>query len=174
MEMQPYEPAGFFQMDDKEELSFSLDVERPCKYIYLKPTNFRTKPTRMSQFTSFPMSISYFGVAGVIFEQSNDSEAAWDDCVDIAEARIETGAACEIKAFCERENCWKQLKEVKGIELQKLRVDNVISVVEKEAGSDKQQALWNIECNHTQLLSLIHICRCRRYAVCRSRWTTDQ
>ena len=147
MELQPYEPAGFFQMDEKEELSFSLDFERPCRYIYFKPTNFRTKPTKMSQFTSFPMSMKYFGVAGVILEQSDSSVQAWNDYIDISEAKINTETICDIEGFSKSQNTWRLIKSIKDIELQKLYVEDVIAVMDKETSYNKQQALWHLECD---------------------------
>eukprot|EP00826_Nyctotherus_ovalis_P045191 TRINITY_DN496_c0_g1_i10.p1 TRINITY_DN496_c0_g1~~TRINITY_DN496_c0_g1_i10.p1 ORF type:complete len:206 (-),score=34.40 TRINITY_DN496_c0_g1_i10:29-646(-) len=44
---------------------------------------------------------------------------------------------------------------------------NEITTSEHKTSMSEGKKLFDIECN----LSLIHICRCRRYAVCRSRWS---
>eukprot|EP00826_Nyctotherus_ovalis_P007657 TRINITY_DN11946_c0_g1_i3.p2 TRINITY_DN11946_c0_g1~~TRINITY_DN11946_c0_g1_i3.p2 ORF type:complete len:191 (+),score=39.72 TRINITY_DN11946_c0_g1_i3:186-758(+) len=64
-----------------------------------------------------------------------------------------------------------QKREVKKEEAEKLANEYNMKYVETSAftGQNVSEAIFSI--SRDIYLSLIHICRCRRYAVCRSRWS---
>ena len=114
IEMQPYEPAGFFEMNDQSELFFTLNSDRPCKYIYLKPTAFRSKPTENKQFSQFPMSIEYFGVIGTVLE-SSPQQSAWKTSIEISKLQIPTTTSLEIHAYSQSTHTYEKLTTLKNL-----------------------------------------------------------
>lgn len=42
--LRPCEPVAFFEFDERSSLTVDVDFKRPCRYIMLKPTGFRSKP----------------------------------------------------------------------------------------------------------------------------------
>jgi hypothetical protein len=44
----PYEPVAYFEMDADISTQVELDFKKACKYIFLKPTGFRKRPTMFS------------------------------------------------------------------------------------------------------------------------------
>ena len=69
--LQAHEPAGYFQMDDKNVVVCEFDSKRPCRYILVKPTGFREQPTNFVKhkpFKDYPVEIKYFGVTGTVLE----------------------------------------------------------------------------------------------------------
>jgi hypothetical protein len=36
--------VAFFEFDERSSLTVDVDFKRPCRYIMLKPTGFRSKP----------------------------------------------------------------------------------------------------------------------------------
>lgn len=64
-----YEPVAYFEFDTDTQVTFDIDFQRPCKYILLKPTGFRKKPTNFTQnINTVPMEIEFFGVSGSSFD----------------------------------------------------------------------------------------------------------
>ena len=144
-ELQPYEPAGFFEMDEGNEMIFSLDVQRPCKYIYLKPTGFRSKPTELKQFASYPMTIEYFGVSGTVIESGLTTQPAWAKYLEIQSAKINVGCKLEIFALSEKEKSWQKLGNIENIELQALeKKDKAIKRFDKENSASKHTGKWHL------------------------------
>eukprot|EP01022_Parablepharisma_sp_SALTPOND_P020985 TRINITY_DN395_c0_g1_i1.p1 TRINITY_DN395_c0_g1~~TRINITY_DN395_c0_g1_i1.p1 ORF type:complete len:5656 (-),score=802.26 TRINITY_DN395_c0_g1_i1:1614-18581(-) len=145
LELQPFEPAGFFQMGDGGELTFSLNVERPCKFIYLKPTAFRSKPTEMKHFASYPLTIEYFGVTGTVYESGMPSAPAWNKYLDISEAKLDTSCSLEISAFSTKEGIWQKLTTVSGIQLQDLELkEKTVKLLDREAAGQPQSGMWHL------------------------------
>jgi len=70
--MKAWEPVGCFKFTGKSErITIELDVKRRAKYIYLKPTNFRTEPTDYSKHFNNPsIEFRFFGAKGTIVPQS--------------------------------------------------------------------------------------------------------
>jgi hypothetical protein len=42
--LRPFEPVAFFEFDDRRSITVDIDYKRPCRYIMVKPTGFRSKP----------------------------------------------------------------------------------------------------------------------------------
>lgn len=56
------EPVAYFDFDDRLSINVDLDFKRPCRYILLKPTGFRTKPHHFRQKADeLPMELEFFG-----------------------------------------------------------------------------------------------------------------
>ncbi len=54
-------------------MTFDVDFKRSAKYIMLKPTEFRQKPSAFVQnVDQVPMEIQFFGVSGTV--ESNDDD----------------------------------------------------------------------------------------------------
>jgi ubiquitin-activating enzyme E1 len=64
--IRPNEPVGYFEFEgEAKEVLFYLDVIRPCKYIMLKPTNFRKTPhDHTAHFSMNAIEIKYFAAYG--------------------------------------------------------------------------------------------------------------
>ena len=74
--LQPYEPAGFFEMGESTSITCDVSYKQPGYYIMLKPTAFRTSGSKIGvDFNLYPLEIQYFGVMGEVLE---------DDFVDQA------------------------------------------------------------------------------------------
>ncbi len=74
-ELEYNEPVGSFEFtEDKQQIcTFELDLKRPAKYIFLKPTNLRKKPNDYtSKFNTQPIEIVFFGVSGNVIESFDD------------------------------------------------------------------------------------------------------
>ena len=100
--LRPYEPVSFFEFDEKPSITIDIDFKRPCKYIMLKPTGFRSKPHHFRQSVNdLPMELEFFGVQG----SSSPNDASADFCeLAVAgqfsnknEQQIESGHAIVIK-----------------------------------------------------------------------------
>ncbi len=54
-------------------MEIEIECKRPCKYIYLKPTNMRDAQHSYSKyFDTNPLEIKFFGVKGHEFEGAVD------------------------------------------------------------------------------------------------------
>ena len=127
VELQEFEPAGFFQMGPELGLTFTLNVERPCRYIYLKPTAFRKKPSDMKMFAKFPLGIEYFGVTGIVHESSLPSTNVPNNALDISKAKINTSCSIEIQAFVQHSlDKWEILEKVSELQIQGLEIRNKV------------------------------------------------
>ncbi len=143
LELQSFEPAGFFQMGDGADLVFNLNVERPCKYIYLKPTAFRSKPTEIKQFASFPMTIEYFGVTGTAIETGMAAGPAWKKSLEIQDAKLPTGCDLEVQAYNAKDKAWQKLATMSGIDLIGLEIkDKTVRLLDKDLAAQSQSAFW--------------------------------
>ncbi len=62
------EPVAAFELDSKNErVTVALDHVRTTRYVVLRPTNFRAKPTDYTKhFLSKQIEIRFFGVSGQI------------------------------------------------------------------------------------------------------------
>ena len=61
--LRQHEPVAYFEFDSETIVTVSPDVQRSCRYIMLKPTGFRKKPTAFTQnVNNVPMEIEFFGV----------------------------------------------------------------------------------------------------------------
>eukprot|EP00347_Sterkiella_histriomuscorum_P017580 403348792 len=70
--LRPYEPVSYFEFESETSVSVDIDFQRSCKYIMLKPTGFRKKPTQFSQnINNVPMELEFFGVSGNSSEDAN-------------------------------------------------------------------------------------------------------
>jgi len=161
IELQPFEPAGFFQMNDSQEISISLNNERPCRYIYLKPTGFRMQPTEMKQFASYPMTIEYFGITGTVLESNVSSGPIIKKYFDISSAKIPTNATLEIHAFSTKDNNWQKLSTLNNIELQQFEIKYscLETLLSKETLTKSQYGLWKIIYEEKEL----HKTKARKY-----------
>lgn len=75
--LRPCEPVAFFEFDERQSLTVDVDFKRPCRYIMLKPTGFRSKPHHFRQSVNdLPMELEYFGALG----SSRPRDAAADYC----------------------------------------------------------------------------------------------
>ena len=62
-------------MGSKEYVRAKLFKQRPCKYIYLLPTNSRKQPKDLSAgFDSKVLSINFFGVEGTVHNNKYEQE----------------------------------------------------------------------------------------------------
>lgn len=43
--LKPYEPVAYFEFENDTSITVDIDFQRPCKFIMMKPTGFRKKPT---------------------------------------------------------------------------------------------------------------------------------
>ena len=58
-----------------EQLTITLDVQRPCNYILLKPTNFRRFPyDNTNHFNKNPLEIKYFATSGYEVNESINND----------------------------------------------------------------------------------------------------
>jgi len=48
----PWEPVAGFDLNNKQKLSFKVKINRPFKYIVLKPTGNRQAPDNYAKFFS--------------------------------------------------------------------------------------------------------------------------
>jgi hypothetical protein len=65
------EPAAFFELDEKNQMTFDVEFKRPSRYIMLKPTGFRSKPTKFAQsMDTTPVEIEFFGAIGEATEEN--------------------------------------------------------------------------------------------------------
>jgi hypothetical protein len=63
--LRPCEPVAFFEFDEQPSLTVDIDFKRPCRYIMLKPTGFRSKPHHFRQSVNdLPMELEFFGAQG--------------------------------------------------------------------------------------------------------------
>jgi hypothetical protein len=63
--LRPCEPVAFFEFDERPSLTLDIDFKRPCRYIMLKPTGFRSKPHHFRQSVNdLPMELEFFGALG--------------------------------------------------------------------------------------------------------------
>jgi hypothetical protein len=63
--LKAHEPVAYFEFDSDNHVTVEPDFRRLCKYIFLKPTGFRKKPTAFTQKVSVaPLEIEFFGVTG--------------------------------------------------------------------------------------------------------------
>ena len=67
----PWEPVGCFEFDEKAEtLHVELDYKREARYLFLKPTSMRSKPTNyMNNEKNSPIELKFFGVKGTIVHE---------------------------------------------------------------------------------------------------------
>lgn len=66
------DPIGFFRMEDQVEVVCQIDHAKPAKFVFLKPTGYRTKPVNLSShFDKTPISIQFFGVLGVEIDSTD-------------------------------------------------------------------------------------------------------
>jgi hypothetical protein len=72
--LRQWEPIAYFEFENELSLTFEPDCQRSYKYIFLKPTGFRKKPTSFNQNMSLaPLEIEFFGIVGSTLENSEVS-----------------------------------------------------------------------------------------------------
>lgn len=80
--MKPWEPVAFFEMDNDPSITVDIDFQRSCRYIMLKPTGIRKKPTHFTQnINNVPMEIEFFGVTGTSFEDCSLSQGTENETI---------------------------------------------------------------------------------------------
>ena len=80
----------------------------------------------------------------------------------------------EKKTLGSMANVWKALVELDcslKIGLSPIDVGQALIYIDKQAATRVGKASLNLKKFSAQDLSLIHICRCRRSTLCRSRWS---
>jgi hypothetical protein len=83
--LRPCEPVAFFEFDERPSLTIDIDFKKPCRYLMLKPTGFRSKPHHFRQSVNdLPMELEFFGVMG----NSQPFDSSTDFCgpSDLAKA----------------------------------------------------------------------------------------
>ena len=72
-EIQPWEPVGSFQFDDRSEsITVDLIFTRPSKYIMLRPTSSRSDAEATEKFSyNTPVEIKFFGASGALINQES-------------------------------------------------------------------------------------------------------
>ena len=89
-------------------MSFEPDCQRLCKYLFLKPTAFRKKPTLYSQkFSLAPLEIEFFGATGTSMEDCDINSGA-----SVAE-RAQAVTTYDLQVLTEG----RVLKNVSGVEI---------------------------------------------------------
>lgn len=115
--LRQFEPVAFFEFDNSQEITFSLDFNRPAKYIMLLPTGFRKKPDKLGQRPDMvPMEIQFFGVQGSSAEVTHLNTVETDDGVSNIEVASEYDI--EIRTL----DTDVLLKEVKNFKIDQLKV----------------------------------------------------
>lgn len=116
-----YEPVAYFEFDENTELTIDVDFSKQCKYIMLKPTSFRKKPTAFTQnLNSVPMEIEFFGVTGTsqavdnIFEMKDRYSNQFNNLLSAHEIEIK---------ITEQEKVLRGIKDIEINSIQALDID---------------------------------------------------
>jgi hypothetical protein len=92
------EPAAFFELDDKSQMTFDVEFKRPCRYIMLKPTGFRSKPTKYEQsMDTTPVEIEFFGAIGETSEENSLDAIKISDSAQNDTLAVNSGFDIEVR-----------------------------------------------------------------------------
>lgn len=59
-------------MDDKNQITADIEFKRACRYVMLKPTGLRVKPTKYEQPMDItPIEMEFFGAIGETSDENS-------------------------------------------------------------------------------------------------------
>lgn len=111
------EPAAFFELNDEQEVTVTINDPRVCQYVMLVPTDFRKRPIKFTKkFYSNNCEIESFKISGKEVKILEGSSQEYETEVKAEQATTGCKASIEFKKNGE----WTQYKSIDNISIKSI------------------------------------------------------